>query len=261
MRSTSEIYEKIEELIHECTDENRNFSYSDVEKALAKFLQGRYRNCGEARRLAAQYVAVYKKALDSDRRENDERIRAFIAGAALPATIDCAALERLIQRELDLVREGEYQLDCECAEITIRIFDEIGCKTVFLGNINPVCALAHRYANILCEKHAWAAVSNPFDLHQVLTSIIFTACDVKSGETNRLLAGVLLDEMEPCGHWEGFRRQLEAAVGRNHAEEMIILVRAGIIAALERLEEWDCVIAEGEPPYDVIFKSGPHFPE
>jgi hypothetical protein len=25
------------------------------------------------------------------------------------------------------------------------------------------------------------------------------------------------------------------------------------------LEESDCVIEEGEPPYDVIFKSGPHF--
>ena len=259
MRSTSEIYEKIEELIQECTDENRTFSYSDVEKALAKFLQGRYRNCGEARRLAAQYVAVYKKAHDSERCENEERIRAFIAGAALPATIDCAALERLIQRELDLVRKDDYQLNCECAEITIRIIDEIGCKTVFLGNINPVCALAHRYADILCDKHRWAAVSNPFDLHQVLTSIIFTACDVKSSETNRLLAGVLLDEMEPCGHWEGFRHQLVAALGRNHAEEMIILARAEIIAALNGLEEWDCVIEEGEPPSDVIFKSGPHF--
>ncbi|HEY5743167.1 MAG TPA: hypothetical protein VIS99_11560 [Terrimicrobiaceae bacterium] len=211
--------------------------------------------------MAALYVAVYEKAHDSDRCENDERIRAFIAGAALPATIDCAALERLIQRELDLVPEHEYRLNCECAEIAIRIIDEIGCKTVLLGNINPVCALAHRYANMLCEKHEWAAVSYPFDLHQVLTSIIFTACDVKSGETNQLLARVLLDEMEPCGHWEGFRHQLEAAVGRNHAEEMIILVRAMIIADLEGLEEWDCVIAEGEPPHDVIFKSGPHFPE
>ncbi len=103
MRSTSEIYEKIEELIQECTDENRSFSYGDVEKALARFLQGRYRNCGEARRLAAQYVAVHERAHDSERCENEVRIRAFIADAALPATIDCAALERLIQRELDLV--------------------------------------------------------------------------------------------------------------------------------------------------------------
>jgi hypothetical protein len=198
---------------------------------------------------------------EHDRHENEVRIRAFIAGAALPATIDCAALERLIQRELDLlVVRNNYQLGCECAEIAIGIIDEIGYRTVFLGtNVNPVCALAHRYANILCEKHEWAAVSNPFDLHQVLTSIIFTACDVKSGDTNRLLAGALLDEMEPCGHWEGFWRQLVAALGRNHAEEMIILARAEIITALERLEESDCVIEEGEPPSDVIFKSGPHF--
>ncbi len=116
---------------------------------------------------------------------------------------------------------------------------------MFLGNINPVCALAHRYADILCDKHRWAGQSNPFDLHLVLTSIIFTVCKKFKAEEGTLLAGALLDEMEPCGHWEGFRRQLVAAAGRNHAEEMIILARAEIIAALAKLEREGCVIDEG----------------
>ena len=259
MRSTSKIYEKIEELIQECTDENRSCCYSDVQEALAKFLQGRYGNLGEARRLAAQYVAVYRKEDNNDRCENEERIRAFIAGAVLPSTIDCAALERLIQRELDLVVPLDYQLGCECAERAIRIIDEIGCHDVFFGNINPVCALAYRYANNLCDKHRWAGQSNPFDLHLVLTSIIFTVCKKFKAEEGTLLAGALLDEMESCGHWEGFRRQLVAAAGRNHAEEMIIAARAEIIAALAKLEREGCVIDEGEPTNQNIPKAGPHF--
>ena len=186
-------------------------------------------------------------------------VRAFIAGAALPATTDYDALELAIQRELDALGE-DYQLPCECAEIAIEILDEIGCCDVFLGNINLVCPLAYRYGQILCDKHRWAAESDYLNFHEVLTSIIARLLKEFSQGERMLLTGALLEEMQPwCGHWRGYREKLATVVGRNTAEEIITAARTGLIAELGRLEKEGCVIEEGEESFENIPKAGPHF--
>lgn len=139
--------------------------------------------------------------------------------------------------------------------MAIEIHDEIGCHDVFVGtNIDPTCLLAYRYGQILCERHNWAETSPPLDFYDLLTSIISTGLKKFKKEQRMLLAGVLLEELEPrCGHWRGFREKLVAVAGHNRAEEMIILARAELIAAWDQLEK------EGMPNYEDIPKAGPHF--
>ena len=50
-----------------------------------------------------------------------------------------------------------------------------------------------------------------------------------------------------------FAKSLWEKAGHNRAEEMIILARAGLIAAWDQLEK------EGMPNYEDIPKAGPHF--
>jgi hypothetical protein len=192
---------------------------------------------------------------DRDRIENEMRIKAFIACITLPASVDYEMLESLIQRELDALGVGHFRLDCELAEIGIEILDELRYHDVFVDtNINLVCPLAYRYAQILCDEHWWAAESDPLDFHDLLTSIISTGLKKFKTEQRTLLAGVLLEELEPrCGHWRGFREKIVAVAGHNRAEEMIILARAELIAAWDQLEK------EGMPNYEDIPKAGPHF--
>ena len=60
--------------------------------------------------------------------------------------------------------------------MAIEILDEIGCQDVFLGtNINLICPLGYRYAQMLREKRTWAAESDYLNFHEVLTSIISTS--------------------------------------------------------------------------------------
>jgi hypothetical protein len=144
--------------------------------------------------------------------------------------------------------------------MAIEILDEIGCHNVFLGtNIDLVCPLAYRYEQILKDKHSWAAESDYLSFHEVLTSIIATSLSKFKEEERILIAGALLEEMEPLsGHWAGFSENL-AVVAGDRAAEMIMMARSEIVAALDRLERQGCVIEEGEPIYEGIPKAGPHF--
>jgi hypothetical protein len=201
---------------------------------------------------------------DAERNENEARIKALLTGVNLPATTDYRTIERLIQRELDALVVGDYLWGCECAEIAIRILDEIGCRTVFVGNANPICALAHRYAHILCEKYWWAAESNCLDFHEALTSIISGCLKKVAPAAKRFamppLAGALLEDTELLsGHWRGFRKKLALTLSKESLTELIIQARAKLIAEWNRLEKENFPLVDGERGFKKLYRQGPHF--